>query len=201
MHDWPDWSGEIAVVCASGPSLTREDIETARSRARVAVTNESWRLAPLADVLYGCDYQWWRRNGGVPEFQGRKFCQKKAASREAWGVEWVPSVRRDVLFVDGERRIGWGGNSGFQALNLAIQFGACRIALLGFDMRVDRGLHWHEDHDDNPAAHAVDRWRKALDGQAGWLRKQGVEVVNCTPGSALTAYPRMGIAEALERWA
>ena len=201
MHDWPDWLGEIAVVCASGPSLTREDIEASRG-CRVVVTNESWRLAPRADVLYGCDYQWWKRNGGVPEFRGRKFCQKKSAAREGWGIEWVQSVKRDVLFVDDEKRIGWGGNSGFQALNLAIQFGARRIALLGFDMRIDRGLHWHEDHEgENPLPENVERWRKVLDGQAGWLRKNGVEVINCTSGSALTAYPVMAIAEALEAWA
>ena len=39
--------------------------------------------------------------------------------------------------------IGGGGNSGFQALNLALQWGARKIILVGFDLTDENGLHWY----------------------------------------------------------
>ena len=98
--------------------------------------------------------------------------------------------------------IGWGGNSGFQALNLAVQFGAKRIVLVGYDMRCDQGLHWHGPHGkglNNPTPRNVERWRRVTDEAADLLRFLGVEVVNCSPISALRAYPKMGLEEALSR--
>ncbi|HCZ48509.1 MAG TPA: hypothetical protein DCZ11_05850, partial [Gammaproteobacteria bacterium] len=40
-------------------------------------------------------------------------------------------------------RIHQGGNSGYQALNLAVLLGAERVILLGYDMH---GGHWHGRH-------------------------------------------------------
>lgn len=96
--------------------------------------------------------------------------------------------------------IGCGGNSGFQAINLAIQFGAKRLLLVGMDFRVDLGIHWHGRHPqtlNNPRPASVDSWRRALEGQAEAIKAMGVEVVNCSPVSTLTAFPKMTLREAL----
>lgn len=97
--------------------------------------------------------------------------------------------------------LGWGGNSGFHALNLAVQFGVKRIALVGFDMRCDKGLHWHGSHEkglNNPTPGNVERWRRVTDAAAPVLAALGVSVINCSPISALTAYPKMSLSEAME---
>ena len=49
----------------------------------------------------------------------------------------------DLLFQE-PGVVGSGGNSGFQMINLAAQFGATGIALIGFDMRLGSGsaLAW-----------------------------------------------------------
>lgn len=97
--------------------------------------------------------------------------------------------------------IGWGGNSGFQAVNLAAHFGTKRIILVGFDMRVDLGVHWHGDHRaglNNPTPSSVERWRWILDRAAPDLAERGIEVVNASPVSALTAYPKIDLRQALE---
>lgn len=97
--------------------------------------------------------------------------------------------------------IGHGGNSGFQALNLVLQFGVRRIALVGFDMNDKDGVHWHEPHKGtNPNRDVFARWRAALESEAETLAKIGVEVVNVSPGSAIIAFQKMTIAEAVERW-
>lgn len=104
------------------------------------------------------------------------------------------------MLVDEPGVIGSGGNSGFQALNLAVQFGARTIVLVGYDYRIDQGLHWHGRHKaglNNPTQHNIARWRRRLDDQAGRLAALGVEVLNASPVSALTAFPKVSLAEVL----
>src|SRR5262245_16545450 len=97
--------------------------------------------------------------------------------------------------------VGAGGNSGSQCLNLAVQFRPKLILLVGFDMRIDLGEHWHPRHYpplSNPHPNDnLPRWRKAIDGVAADLSALGVRVINCSPVSALKAYPKMSIEEAL----
>lgn len=98
--------------------------------------------------------------------------------------------------------IGWGSNSGFQAVNLAIQFGAARVVLVGFDCSLEKGTHDHGRHPpglNNPRQSGVDKWREALDAQAPTLEAMGIEVLNASPHSRLTAYRRVPLLEAI-RW-
>jgi hypothetical protein len=97
--------------------------------------------------------------------------------------------------------IGWGGNGGFHALNLAIQFGARRIVLVGYDCRIDLGINWHGGHQHglpNKGIVSVIRWRQVLDAQAPSLKQLGVEVLNASAVSALTAYPKVEFAAAMQ---
>jgi hypothetical protein len=112
-----------------------------------------------------------------------------------WSHKGVPHVMLDRF---GE--IGWGSNGGFQALNLAVQFGASRILLVGYDMNIMKGLHWHGRHGaglSNPKQASVDKWRAQLDAQAPIFEQLGIEVLIASPHSALTAYRRVDLLEAL----
>lgn len=96
--------------------------------------------------------------------------------------------------------LGAGGNSGFQAVNLAAQTGAGRIALVGFDMHLSAGIHWHGRHPpgmNNPTRQVVDGWRRGLDAAATKLAALGIDVVNCSPHSALQAYRPMSLEDFL----
>lgn len=106
---------------------------------------------------------------------------------------------RDELLMDEAGVIGWGGNSGFHALNLALQFGAARVVLVGFDMTIAAGVHWHGVHPghlNNPTGRLLMKWAEILDRQAPRLRALGVEVLNASPASALAAYPKVTLEEA-----
>lgn len=199
---WPDWHGETAVIVASGPSAVDAGVDQARGKARLIAVNSSWRLAPWADVLYANDFAWWEREDGVPGFAGLKLCGHQGIeSRTAWQVRRVTvheGHNRLLTAVPGE--LGWGGNSGFAAVNLAVQFGVARIVLVGFDMRVDRGLHWHGRHPqglNNPAPANVNRWRRLLDDAAPVLEALGIEVINAAPDSALTRFPKRPLHEVI----
>lgn len=165
--------------------------------------NDSWRLFPAANVLYACDYEWWEKKSGVPEFKGVKISQdpKIDRYRPRWGIRRVKVVRnQDMLLTGTLGVIGWGGNSGFQALNLAVQFGARRIALVGYDMRLDLGSHWHGAHGqglNNPTAPNVDRWRRVTDAASEIITMLGVQVFNLSPISSLVNFPKMSLDEVL----
>lgn len=200
--DWfPDWSGESCVIVASGPSAAGQSIADAQGRCRTIVINNSWRLAPWADALYASDVAWWQTGAG-DEFEGLKISRgdcagvRKVSLRPLANSKWF-----DEFIFEPLGEIGAGGSSGFQALNLAVQFGAKKIALVGFDARVDLGTHWHGDHGGklhNPQPGTAEIWRACLDRAAGVLADAGVEVVNCSPVSALQAYPKMSLNDALE---
>lgn len=166
------------------------------------MVNESWRLAPWADVLYACDGKWWEKNNGVPAFQGIKVSQDKRACRLFSDVNYVQLVNRsEELITDRPGCIASGsragGNSGFQALNLTVQFGAKRILLVGFDMH---GEHWHGRHPsglNNPSPQNFQDWRLAFDRAAPSFAAVGVDVINCSPVSVLQGFRKMDLGEAL----
>lgn len=198
---YPDWNGETCVIVASGPSAQEVPIDVAIGGARFMAINTSWRLAPWADILFACDASWWDHAKGCPEFAGIKLTIDKAASARFPDVRLVNCRKPDDrLVVDEPGTVGWGGNSGFHCLNLAVQFGCSKIILVGFDMRIDAGLHWHGRHPErmsNPNRNNVERWRRAVDGAARVIEPLGVKVINCSPISALRNYQKMTLTEAL----
>jgi hypothetical protein len=51
----------LIVVCvASGHSLTKEDVEYCKGKAKVYIVNDGYKLAPWADLLYAAhtDRDW-----------------------------------------------------------------------------------------------------------------------------------------------
>ena len=99
--------------------------------------------------------------------------------------------------------VATGGTSGYAALNLAVLKGAKRIVLLGYDYGLIDGRHHY--HDAYPWHHVANdqswpAWAKQFDAAAPLLAAQGVEVVNASPQSAITCFPKMSIEDALT-WA
>lgn len=158
-------------------------------------------MAPWADILYACDASWWKYNGGAPAFRGLKIGADVRDFQAKYDIKPVKiDQRRDEIMVYKFGTLGYGGNSGFQALNLAVQAGCRTIILVGFDMHDRAGIHWHGKHEHhlrNPTKTSLARWRGVLDAQAEPLRRMGVRVINASPISALTAYPKMTFEAAL----
>ena len=188
------WPGETVVCMATGPSLTPEDVASVHGAARVIVVNDAYRLAPWADCLYAADGKWWRWHHGVPDFAGMKYSVQQQASQDAHkpGVVVLRNAGKRGLSLD-PSSLSTGHNSGYQAINLAVHFGARRVLLLGYDMR---GGHFFGDHPDNtkpPFALAI----PAFSSLVSPLKAIGVDVINCTPNSALKCFPKVPIADAI----
>lgn len=209
--DWfPDWSGEYAAVVGAGPSLKQADVDKLRDRIHVIAVNTSYQLCPWADVLYGCDVNWWKTARGAPEFKGLKigfdidgsmpFADVRRIKIRGWErrTNWT-----NEILVDKYGEIGAGANSSYQACNLAVQFGVKGILLLALDMNANGKAHWHGQHPYplvNPMQSNFSMWIKHFAEAAPMFNKLGVEVFNCTMTSALSGYLKMPIEDVLTRW-
>lgn len=199
---WPAWEGETVIIVASGPSAKDVPLRDVKDEAKFIAINESWRLAPWADILFGCDYAWWRCVDGCRDFEGLKLStEAKASGTKPWKIKPVGLNRgSDAMEFKKLGTVGWGGNSGFHCYNLAVQFGCKKIIFVGYDMTVAHGEHWHGRHPkglNNPSAGNVERWRRAVDAPAEKVAALGIKVINCSPVSRLRNYPKMSIEEAL----
>lgn len=194
----PRWSQ--CIVAATGPSLTPAMAVLCRGAPVVAV-NDAYRLFPWAEVLYACDPDWWAVHHGCPDFAGEKWSSHEPGSNDKLALAARYGLRL-VRGQDGEgfafhQAIHYGSNSGFQAINLALLMGAKRILLVGFDMHSRRGRHFFGDH---PAP--LSNWMQFESlvptfRRAARLLPPTIEIVNCTPGSALDCFSLRSLEEAL----
>ena len=189
--------GGTVLCVASGPSLTAEDVEYCRTRVDAAVVvNNGYQLAPWATALYAADWLWWQWHRGAPSFHGLKYSLTRQAG--CWpGVEVLRKTGDEGLETD-PSGLRTGRNSGYQAMNLAVHLGASRIVLLGYDMqRGPKGeSHWHGDHP-NHVNSPFPIFTRKFETLVGPLSKRGITVVNCSRETALRAFPRMRLEDAL----
>lgn len=201
--DWcPDFTADRVLIVASGPSAQSVPLADAQGLARFVAINESWRLCPWADVLYGCDGAWWRKNNGLLAFGGLRVSQDRTL-RDSFPDVHLVKCRRGIarIITDKTGEIGDGRTSLFQALNLVVRAGPPRvIGLVGADMTLEYGMHWHGPHGDglnNPREAMINRWRQNIDGAADQLSALGVTVLNLSPISTLKAYRMATLQEFL----
>lgn len=205
-----DWEGETVAVLASGPSMSAEVADAVRGRCRViAVSNQAIpnkrsdgtlvpALAPWADMLYAADVKWWNHYAPV----ALAFAGQKVTIRNLLPFPEVLSLEQSnrAPFDPRPTHLVSGGSSGYQAVHIAAQRGARRILLCGFDMKpaADGTRHWFGEHAGSlNTTCAFRRWIQCFEGLSVALGDLGVQLINCTPGSALRGIRVMSLPEAL----
>jgi len=188
------WAGQTVAVLASGPSMTPLVAAAVRNIPTIVI-NDTFRLAPWAALLYAADAAWWQANPDALAFAGLKVT-----------VDSVPGVEAlrntgSTGFDPDPQCIRTGSNSGYQGVHIAAQAGATRILLCGFDMTAKRGAHWfgaHRPDLKNTDPETYERFIRRFATLKDALDARGVEVINCTPGSALKCFPFGDLVEILE---
>lgn len=143
--------------------------------------NSSWQMARFADVIYAGDPAWWDHNQAIIDIPAERWsCYQGAAL--AFGVNCHPMPNGPF-------------NSGQRAIQFAIERGANRVILLGYDCSVANGSHWHGDHKEtkNPNAKRAQIWQ----GQFAAIELGDCQVINCSRETELKAFPRMKLEDAL----
>jgi hypothetical protein len=141
---------------------------------------------------------------GLPGFGGTKLAHDTGVCATYRDVHKIEVCDHNRMLFDEPGVIGSGGNSGFQAINIAAQFGVARILLIGFDMHGANGVHWYGRNTgrnmNNPLDHNYVRWRDALNRQSRVLSDMGIEVINAAPDSALVCFEKASIEDSLRAW-
>lgn len=207
-HLWPVeplFKGETVFVLASGPSVTQEIADRLQGQKgqRVVVINSTYKLCLWADLWFFTDNNVYSDNrDAVAAFAGHVVTMGRLPKREMplkvkrvkgnWGPDFIPGW-------DGVIR--QGRSSGHTAISLAIAMGAARIVLLGYDMHLapDGREHHHNDYEGRPRDLDIYE-REFLPAFKGWdadAKRCGVEIINCTPGSALKEFTMRDLDEVL----
>lgn len=196
----------MLVACvAPGPSLTRETCDRLAGRCRVLVVNNAYQLAPWADWLYACDRNWWDVHEADVRAHFYGECWTQAAdAAEMYRLHHVQMAPPPERFRGLDTRIGnirGGYNGGYQAINLALHFGATRILLVGYDMQpIGDKHHFFGEYTHPKLAKSRDYARFAQAFDTIRPEDYGLEIVNCTPGSAVRAFPFMELSAALDAY-
>lgn len=203
----PYWNEKPVAIIGGGPSLRGFDFERLRGRFHVLAVNASVFDVPWADAGFSLDqlamWKWWPRlqQVKVPLHLAIPFpYMKMVDSAPAPNMNFHQRVNR-AHFQKFTMQIACGGTSGFGALNLAWLKRARKIVLFGFDYGGTAGC-WHHNERHYSFAYRQDdekwkQWARNFNRAAIRLRADGVEVVNASPHSRITAFPRMTIDEAL----
>jgi hypothetical protein len=201
-----EWEGETVAIFAAGPSMTRADAELCRGRCKViAVSNtgidtldsvsREWipALAPWADILYAADGKWWMAyKDHALAFAGRKVANARVGFAEVYSLE----RSHEVVYDKRPTHLASGGNSGYQAVHLAMHLGAKRIVLVGYDMKEGAAgrRHYYGSHPKplDSRANFVN-WCRAFERLARILQQKQIDVVNCSRQTALRCFKRSTI--------
>lgn len=169
------------ILLAPGPSMSQALADSVRDQ-RVVAINNVYELAPWADALAANDLSWWRKHPEAKQFAGGKY----SANRIGGGVDQVRSPLVTSC-----------SNSGVLALEVAKRQGATRILLLGFDFH---GTHYFGKYT-NGCTNTQPRRRLVHQQQfSRWARaNKGIEILNCTEGSALQGFPMVRLDDELGR--
>lgn len=195
------FAGSTMALLGGGWSLHGFDAErTLRGRCRVMAINSSLRLAPWADCLVFTDNNWFDdHRAEILAFPGLVVTPSRhAKEKEPDKINRITVINRPDFTVGTGTDLKFGRSSGHTGVTVAIAMGVKRILLLGYDMRImDGRSHFHDEYgtqDHKLFSHDFliywQDWRAATEAV-------GVEVINCTPGSALHEFPTMAIEEAL----
>jgi hypothetical protein len=155
-------------LLAPGPSAPGL-VSKISSDVRLCVINNAFELVPKADYLVASDVGWWRKHPAAMEFPAKRFCN-------------FPDYH-DVEYL----RIPSGMNSGVLGLELIARTGGTVIKLYGVDMH---GSHFFGPYS-NKLKNTSDERREVFHKQyAEWAKLHPkIQVINCTPGSALKCFP------------
>lgn len=166
-------------ILATGTSMGQAVADQVRGRCRVIAVSDANRLAPWAEAMASVDAAWWRKHPEAFNFPGRKF----TAAPDYQGLRELERIPGVVS----------GTNSGLFAMMVAVHLGAKRLLLCGFDMR---GTHYFGPHPKGMRNTKPERF-EVFKQQFSRYHPQGVEIINCTPNSALTCYPTANLEDCL----
>jgi len=197
------FTGRKGVLLATGPSLSRDDVEYLRPLHKagdvvVFGLNDAYRWCDFLDVFYFCDPRWLDANLDALDYVCDEVWTQDAGTRAKY-----PNKIKRVAGTSGNgickqpSHIFFGGNSGFQCLNLAFHFGIREFYLLGYNMDVPPGKKQHMFGPHPQGLNQAHNY-KGFIGSFNQINKDDrAMITNCTYPTALDCFRKLPLKEAL----
>ena len=137
---------QSVIAGTSTPSVYSPYMKAIHEKHVIGI-NVSFMIGTWIDVVFFGDGSFFLRyKHELAAFPGLKVsCDPKTSH-----YDWVKTLERDADHGKGisqnPRKVSWNHNSGAAAISMAVNAGAKRIILLGFDMQLAKNeqQHWHD---------------------------------------------------------
>lgn len=198
--------GQDIFIVGGGYSVRDINLDYLHDKVTIAI-NDSYKILPNATALFWCDSSWaGKHHDGLKEhqcdlrFHPRTYAQTHIKNDISGPSGCTILHRTGEYGYDPNIDNVVGNNGGTQSINFAVNLGAKRIYLIGFDMRDDplkRGkTHWHDNHEVVIRHDTYSRLfipsMEALDKEIR-KRRIKVEIINCSRTSAITCFRKKNI--------
>lgn len=189
----PKYKGRTAVIIGTGPSLTLDQIELSKDLVRFGC-NRAFEFD--LDVLAATNKEFWDYYwNDIKDLRCVKITPHKKTA-DKYGIQYIKEIGAPGLSVD-PSYVHHHHGSGPILINLALHYGITKMLLIGWDMRHQGQRHYWEGGE---YPKEMIHYTKNLgpNGELVGLIKEmetinpegyGIEIINCTPGSALTCFP------------
>ena len=188
----------------------------ADSDVRVFTINNTYQVYPNTDVHLSCDGPWWRWYWNDPQL--RSLAHDTSCEMWTWYPEFAEEFGINYIFGEEKRRglsldprvVHINHGSGPMIMNLAIHYGVKKIVLIGHDMKFAKDYNPQKQLPGSIPRHYFGEYPKKLQHWPSVKVRQGVldglieaysdikddmdarqisvDIVNCTPDSALTMF-------------
>jgi hypothetical protein len=203
VNKLPLWDDRTVFIVGGGPSLRGFDFKRLWDAGHVVCVNQSMLDIDFCDAAVSMDHKFVSSNqdrlAKVAERCDLYLVYFANSGPRVPGAIYLIEEPTSGLSLD-PSRVRTAGTSGHAALNVATLKGAKKIVLLGFDYGAVNGKHhyhdaysWHKPEEQN-----WPQWAKFFDQSKTQCDELGIEVVNASPESTITAFPRMSIEEAMQ---
>lgn len=193
------WLGQDAYVVGGGPSLRHFDWALIKGKNTIGCNSAYTLGADIIKITIFGDWEWWKRIGlkGTESYGGVVVGCSPRLLKKQDPCPWLLYMERYFTVGLGKDTLGFHGNTGALAVNLALILGATKIHLLGFDMKMgpDRSPNWHDLRYEpgNPESypHFIREFR--------WVERTlpqvfpGAEIINVTDDSDLPYFPKVSL--------
>jgi hypothetical protein len=188
-----DWVGERCFIICGGESIRQQRHLIPTLRGRVIAIKEGVLLRPDADVLFlGGEKTDQLALPLIPKFRGTHMVVRGKSDIELspFPVKRVTRAKDHSRWCDLPTHV-CGLDSGTSAMNLAINFGATELVVLGYDMIGGRWFtgEWPHPMPAIPESH-FRRHMEPLKSLAADARAKGIRIVNCSPISRVKAFEK-----------
>lgn len=194
------WDGREVYVVGGGPSLKPFDWDLIRGKNTIGCNSAFILGADIIKINLFADFLWWKSIGEVDgAVYGGMMVGCCPRLEKEKNPPWLLTLPRKDFSGLAHDALGFNGNTGAMAINLALILGAKRVYLLGFDMKAPdpANPNWHNVRYEKGNADVYKRF--ILNFKFVWnelpTKFPGREVINVTDDSDLPYFPRLSTIE------